>query len=126
MIQSATVILVEDDGSMCLAIERLLEAGGFACRAYASAEDLLAHGVAADAVCLVSDLRLPGMSGLQLLQVLRERGGWPPRVLMTAVDVPGTREAAARHGAVAYLVKPFEGAVLLNAVKAATDLDARL
>lgn len=125
MTQSATVLLVEDDGSMCLAIERLLEAGGFACRTYASAEDLLARGVAGDAVCLVSDLRLPGMSGLQLLQVLHERGGWPPPVLITADDAPGTREAAARHGAVAYLVKPFEGAALLKAVKAATDLDAR-
>ncbi len=123
--QSATVILVEDDGSMCLAIERLLEAGGFACRAYASAEDLLAHGVAGDAACLVSDLRLPGMSGLQLLQVLRDRGGWPPRVLITANDAPGMREAAARHGAVAYLVKPFEGAALLKVVKAAIDLEAR-
>jgi FixJ family two-component response regulator len=119
MMQSATVLVVEDDDSMRAAIERLLGAGGFACRSYASAEALLAGDVAGDAACLVSDLKLPAMSGLQLLGVLRDRGGWPPLVLITAHDAPGLREEAARCGATAYLVKPFAGVALLQAVKAA-------
>jgi FixJ family two-component response regulator len=115
------VLVVEDDDSMREAIERLLGAVGFECTAYASAEALLAGSTGEGAVCLVSDLRLPAMSGLELLAELRARGGWPPLILITAHDAPGLREEAARRGAAAYLVKPFRGTALLDAVKAAIE-----
>jgi two-component system response regulator FixJ len=112
------VLVVEDDDSMREAIERLLSAGGFECTAYASADALLAHGVDEDSVCVISDLRLPGMSGLELLTALRERGMSMPFILITAHDAPPLRVAAMRWGAAAYLAKPFRGAALLDAVRA--------
>ena len=111
------MLVVEDDDSMREAIGRLLEAAGVPSSAYASAEALLEGGAAGDAACVVTDLRLPGMSGLDLLAELRGRGGAPPVILITAHDAPGLREEAARSGAAAYLPKPFRGTTLLETVR---------
>jgi two-component system response regulator FixJ len=119
---AAKVLVVEDDDSMREAIERLLDAGGFRCRAYASAVALLAQGVEADAACVISDLRMPAMSGLELLAALRERDVSLPFILITAHDQPGMRQQALSNGATAYLVKPFRGTFLLDAVRSAIKL----
>jgi len=113
--------VVDDDESLRTALLRLLDAAGFEARGYASAEAFLADGTAEEAECVVSDLRLPGMSGLDLLAKLRARGGSPPLILITAHDAPGLREEALRRGAAAYLAKPFPGTVLLEAVKTAIE-----
>jgi FixJ family two-component response regulator len=115
------VLLVEDDESLRGAIERLLGLAGFSPVAYASAEALLAGGVGETANCVVSDLRLPAMSGLELLAELRARGWRAPLVLITAYDEPGLAEEATRRGAAGYLVKPFHGTTLLAAVRAAIE-----
>jgi len=112
-------LVVEDDNSMREAIERLLVAAGFECAAYASAEALLARGVVGDSTCVISDLRLPGMSGLELLAALRDSDITLPFILITAHDAPGLGEKAIRCGASAYLAKPFRGTVLLDAVRGA-------
>ena len=78
------------------AIARLLDASGVENTTFASAEALLAGGAQEDAACVVSDLRLPAMSGFELLAELRARGGGPPLILITAHDAPGQREEAAR------------------------------
>jgi FixJ family two-component response regulator len=116
-----SVLVVEDDDSMREAIERLLGAAGFGCTAYASADALLAHGVDADSGCVISDLRLPGKSGLELLAMLREMKISLPFILITAHDAPGLREKATSCGATAYLPKPFRGTVLLDAVRGAMN-----
>jgi FixJ family two-component response regulator len=113
------VLVVDDDESMREAIERLLGAAGFEPIAYASAEAALAGGAGSDAVCVVSDLKLPAMSGLELLAELRAQGQHQPLILITAYDAPGLGEDALRRGAAAYLVKPFHGTALLAAVRAA-------
>jgi len=113
------VLLVEDDDSMREAIERLLGAAGFECATYASAEAMLADSADVDAACVVSDLKLPAMSGLELMAELRSRGWKSPLILITAHDAPGLREDALRRGATSYLAKPFRGTVLLDAVNAA-------
>jgi FixJ family two-component response regulator len=113
------VLLVEDDESMRQAVERLLNAYDFECSVYASAEELLAQGGGEGAACVVSDLMLPAMSGLDMLAEMRARGGWPPLVLVTAHDRPGLCEEAVRHGAAGYLAKPFHGAALVAAVESA-------
>jgi FixJ family two-component response regulator len=110
-------LVVEDDDSMREAIERLLSAAGFGCAAYASADALLARGVDEDSACVISDLRLPGMSGLELLAALRERDISLPFILITAHDAPGLRQKAMSCGAAAYLAKPFRGTKLLDAVR---------
>ena len=120
------VLVVEDDESMRQAVERILGLAGFEPRAYASAEALLAAGTAEGAACVVSDLRLPAMSGLELLAALRARGFRAPLVLITAYDEPGLAEEATRRGAAHYLAKPFQGIALLAAVRAAIGTgDAR-
>ena len=113
------VLVVEDDDSMREAIETLLEAAGIQSALYETAEALLANGASAGATCIVSDLKLPGMSGLELLAELRARGGWPPVILITAHDSGALRAEAKRQGVAAYLAKPFLGSALLDAIRSA-------
>lgn len=117
------VLIVEDDASMRQAIERLLGAAGFEAGSYGSAEALLANGAAADARCIVSDLKLPALSGLEMLDEIRARGWQPPLILITAHDAPGLREEAVRHGVSALLAKPFRGSALLDAIASVTGRD---
>jgi len=113
------ILVVEDDDNMREAISRLLDASGLENAVYASAESLLALSTAEDAGCVVSDIRLPGMSGLDLLAEIKAQGRWPPLILVTAHDEPRLREEAARLGAAAFLVKPFARDQLLGAILSA-------
>jgi len=117
--QAGTILVAEDDDSMREAIEQLLNAAGFECEAFSSATALLARGVDQESVCVISDLRLPGMSGLELLGVLKERNPSTPFILITAHDAPELRERAMRNGAAAYLAKPFRGTALLDIINTA-------
>jgi len=116
MNRSKRVLVVEDDDSMRVAIERLLNAAGFATALHASAEELLAVGSVEDDACVVADLALPGLSGIELLGVLRARGWLGSLILITAHDSPSVRQEAARSGVAAYLAKPFPGNSLVAAV----------
>ena len=116
------VLIIEDDDSLRPALERLLHIAGFQVATYASAEALLAEDAAAEgAACVISDLKLPALSGFDLLTEMRARDGWPPLILITAYDAPGLREEAARRGAAAYLSKPFRGAALLETIEAVIE-----
>ena len=117
--QGKRVLVVDDDDGMREAIESLLDAAGFETASYASAEALLAGGAIDGALCVISDLKLPAMSGLELLIKLRTRGSEPPVIVITAHDAPGVRDEAERHGAAAYLAKPFLGSALLAAIDSA-------
>jgi FixJ family two-component response regulator len=119
MLSPRRVLVVEDDGNMRAALERLLTAAGLDCKTYGSAEDMLADGEGVSAGCVISDQRLPAMSGLDLLSTLRLRGVSLPLIMITAFDKPGQRDEAVRRGASAYLLKPFSGAALIAAVKSA-------
>ena len=68
-------------------------------------------------MCIISDLKLPAMSGFELLTALRARGARPPVIVITAHDAPGVRSEAERLGAAAYLAKPFAGSALLAAIE---------
>lgn len=116
-VSSQVVLIVEDDASMRGAIERLLRTTGFLFLAYESAEALLAVDAPTKTACVVSDLRLAGMSGLDLLAELRARGCEAPLILITAYDAPGLREEALHRGAAAYLAKPFLGTTLIEAIR---------
>jgi FixJ family two-component response regulator len=119
------VLLVDDYESMRDAIARLLNAAGYECIAFVTAESLLAHGPGVGAVCVLSDLKMPGMTGLELLIELRRRGGYPPAILMTAHDAPGVREEAMRRGAAGYLAKPFQADQLMSAIEDAIAANER-
>jgi FixJ family two-component response regulator len=120
VIMGRKVLVVEDDDGLRAAVARLLRVAGFECTAYMSAEALLIDSAREHVVCVVSDLKLPGISGLELLPELRAQGELSPFILMTAYDEPGLNEEAVRCGVSAFLVKPFSGTELLNAIKAVT------
>jgi len=110
------ILVVDDDEGMREALKNLLDAAGFETATYASAEALLSDGVIDGALCVISDIRLPVMSGLAMLTALRARGEGIPVIAITAHDEPGVRDEAERHGAAAYLAKPFLGTALLAAI----------
>jgi len=111
-----TVLVVDDDDSMREAIERLMGAAGFTSAGYASAEALLAGGGIGNALCIISDIKLPAMSGLDLLTELRRLGLLTPVILITAHDSAAVRNEAKQRGATAYLAKPFMSRALLAAI----------
>ena len=117
--QKQNVVVVDDDMSMNQAIKRLLLAGGFAVETFQSAEALLESDAAENAGCLVLDVGLPGLSGFELQQRLKQRGAERPVIFITAHDLPSSQEQAQKAEAVAYLPKPFPGLSLMAAVSEA-------
>jgi FixJ family two-component response regulator len=111
------ILVVEDDDGMREAIENLLGVAGFSTVVYESAEAMLAEDTSERALCVVSDLNLPAMSGLDLLTELRRRSWHVPVIIITAYDSESTRQEAARRGAIAYLPKPFPSIALLTAIE---------
>jgi two-component system response regulator FixJ len=111
------VVVVDDDDSLRDAMARLLTAAGFESDSYDSAESLLAVGLRPDAACVVSDLKLPGMTGLELLASLEAQGSSVPVVLITAHDSAGMADVVRRQGAAAYMAKPFRGTALLGVIR---------
>jgi FixJ family two-component response regulator len=121
--QQLFVAVVEDDAGLRDATESLLNAAGFTVRAYSTAQEFLRSKPAHRAGCLILDVRLPGMSGLELQQQLRELGVGIPIVFITAEADPDgqMRAQALRAGALAFLDKPFRDGDLLPAVQAAFE-----
>ena len=109
--------VVEDDESMRDSVESLLNVAGFSTATYASAEAMLAEGTSEGTLCVISDLQLPAMSGLDLLTELRLRNWRLPVIIITAHDSASTRKEAMRRGAAAYLANPFPSASLLTAIE---------
>jgi len=112
------VILVEDDAGLRAALQRMLRAWGFETRAYESAEAALADPALDWPDCLVVDLNLPAMSGLDLVDRLRERGVTAPAVMISAHDEARVREQMRRRGIEHFLPKPFLGGALVRAIDA--------
>jgi FixJ family two-component response regulator len=117
------VYVVEDDEGMREAIEELLSVAGFRTVVYGSAEAYLNQASAESPLCVISDLNLPAMSGLELLTELGRRNEQPPVIVITAFDSASTRQEAARLGASAFLAKPFTSKALLTAID---DIAARM
>ena len=114
------VAVVDDEPSMLKAIERLLNARGFATRVFASAESFLADEARNEVSCLVLDIHLGGMSGLDLQRRLKASGSQLPIVFVTAIDDEAVHQQAMDAGCVAYLRKPFLAHLLISAIEKAT------
>jgi DNA-binding response OmpR family regulator len=114
------VIIVDDDRSVSMSLDRLLTANGFKTLTFSSAEALKESSRLAQARCLILDINLPGISGLEVAREIRKnRSGRPGLIFITAYDQPEYRSEATALGALAYLSKPFVGEKLLTAVRAA-------
>ena len=115
------VIIVEDDGGLRAALKRVLSAWGFETKAYASAEAALADHDLDWPDCLVVDLNLPAMSGLDLVDRLRQRGVTAPAVVISAQDEARVHDELRRRGIEYFLPKPFLGSALVRTVDAALE-----
>ncbi len=115
------VSIVDDDDLMRTALQGLLKAVGLPARAFASAEAFLESGHQHDTACLIADIRMSGMSGLELQAKLNAERVRIPTIFMTAHGDERLRMQALRAGAVEFLAKPFDNNALLESVRAALE-----
>jgi FixJ family two-component response regulator len=113
------IAIVDDDESVQSALQDLVEAAGHLATSFGSAEAFLDSGQRRDAACLITDIRMPGMSGLELQAKLRAEQSKIPIIFITAHGDEKMRMQAMRAGAVDFLTKPFDEKVLLDCVEAA-------
>jgi FixJ family two-component response regulator len=110
------VAVIDDDESFCRSLDRLLRAAGFHSIAYQSAEDFLADRKRPRFDCLVLDIKLPGISGLELQRQLRADAESIPVIFVTSYDSPELRTKAENIGARAYFRKTDSGDAIINCI----------
>jgi FixJ family two-component response regulator len=115
------VCIVDDDESLRRSVRNLLTSAGFRVEAFASAGTFLQSSHRENTGCLVLDLRMDGMSGLDLLRHLGATGSRIPVIILTAHGDDEARQRSLQEGAVAFFRKPFRGDALLDAVRTALD-----
>jgi FixJ family two-component response regulator len=117
----STIYLIDDDASVRRALMRVMTQAGLPCEAFDSAEAFLASVNEGDTGCIVADMTMPGMSGLDLKTLLDSSPHHLPIVLLTAHDTDEMRAAARNAGAAGYFRKPVDTQALLDAVRWACD-----
>lgn len=115
----AVVSVVDDDESVRNSLKRLLRSMGFEVRTFPSALDFLQEAPLHDPGCVIVDVRMPEMNGLELQKRLNDSGISVPVIFITAYEDPGVREQAMQAGALAFLQKPFNDQHLLDAIGSA-------
>jgi FixJ family two-component response regulator len=115
------ISVVDDDASVLSATIDLLDSAGLACEAFPSAEAYLASGRVRSTSCLILDVSMPGMNGVELKRRLIQAGHSVPTIFITAFPEERTRVQAQSHGAICYLCKPYRDHELLTCVRLALD-----
>jgi len=110
------VVVVDDDPGMLKGLARLLNASGYDTEIFESAEAFLRRSQSREAICLVLDIHLSGMSGIELRRQLAASGSKVSVIFMTAIDDEVIREEAIATGCIAFLYKPFPGRQLIEAI----------
>ena len=116
------ISVVDDDQVVREATADLIEALGYEAITFASAEEFLDSGQLESTACLITDLQMPGIDGLELQRRLVATGYTTPMIFITAFPKEGARDNALQAGAVAFLVKPFEEASLISSIEMALAL----
>ena len=116
-----TIYIVEDDASLRNALRRLLMSAHYRVLPFASAEEFFRSDFTSVAGYLLLDIKLPGISGFELLERLRASGVQMPVIIITSQDREGMEERAMRLGATAYLRKPVDEETLLSAIRRAME-----
>jgi FixJ family two-component response regulator len=119
--KTKVVAIVDDDDLMRSALHGLLKAVGLPAQAFASAEEFLKSGQQQQTACLIADIRMPGMSGLELQARLNADQCRIPTIFITAHGDERMRMQALRAGAVEFLTKPFDNKALIESVRAALE-----
>lgn len=117
--RSLVVAIVDDEIAVRRALGRLLMAAGLESEVFSSAEEFLHRSSDKSPDCLILDVRLPGMSGLELQRQPAADHDRTPILFVTSHDDPGSRASALRAGAIAFLLKPFTEEALLEAIRSA-------
>jgi FixJ family two-component response regulator len=119
---SKLIAIIDDDEAMQDSLGDLLEAAGLAARCFGSAEEFLKSDLHCTAACLIVDIRMPKMSGLELQAKLKEEECNIPIIFITAHGDARMRIQAMRRGAVEFLAKPFDHQLLLKRVRSALNM----
>ena len=120
-VKTKMVAIVDDDELMRGALRGLLKSVGVPTQAFASAEEFLKSGMQFETACLIADIRMPGMSGLELQAKLNADRCSIPTIFITAHGDAKMRMQALRAGAAEFLTKPFDDEVLIENVRAALE-----
>jgi FixJ family two-component response regulator len=120
-VKSKFIAVLDDDDSVRSALQGLLKAVGLPAQAFASAEEFLKSSQLQQIACLIADIRMPGMSGLELQAKLNAERCRIPIIFITAHGDAKMRMQALRAGAVEFLAKPFDDEALLESVRAALE-----
>ncbi len=117
MAEDPVVSIVDDDVSVRRSTRRLLQSSGFRAEVFASAEEFLDSELAGNTACLILDLRMPGMNGLELQRRLAQNGNAVPVIFLSAQASEEDERSALRAGAVQFLRKPISKEALLSAIR---------
>jgi FixJ family two-component response regulator len=115
----AVISVIDDDASVRAATNNLLSSHGYLVHTFASAEDFLQSALVASSSCVIADVQMPAMSGLDLLTHMRNEGYNAPFIFITAFPDESVRVRAFKAGAACFLAKPFGGPALIGCVEAA-------
>lgn len=118
-VRTATIAIVDDDADVRGSVESLMRSAGLGVNSFASAEAFLASPLCAQTDCLVTDLHMPGMDGLDLQRELHRRGLAFPVIVVTGFANATARHKALQAGALAFLAKPVDPDVLLDHIEGA-------
>jgi FixJ family two-component response regulator len=121
---SKLIAIIDDDESMQDSLLDLMECTGLVARCFGSAEEFLVSGLHRQPGCLITDILMPKMSGLELQARLKEEECDIPIIFVTAYGDARTRIQAMREGAIEFFAKPFDHHLLLKTVRAALDMSA--
>jgi two-component system response regulator FixJ len=124
-VKKSVVVGVDDDIRIRESIARLAKSAGYTVVMFPSAEALLASGTLAGAGCLISDVRMPGMDGLELQRLVSVENPKLPIILISGHLDEQVRERALRAGAAAFLFKPFDGEELLGVIQRTIESDSQ-
>jgi two-component system, LuxR family, response regulator FixJ len=119
---SKLIAIIDDDESICDSLRDLVESAGLMARCFGSGEEFLESGLHHQAACLITDILMPKMSGLELQTRLKDEECDIPIIFITAFGDANMRIQAMREGAVEFLAKPFDHHLLLKTVRVALDL----
>jgi FixJ family two-component response regulator len=117
------ISIIDDDESVRVATNRLVRSLGYTAHTFASAEDFLASSQVNDTSCMIADVQMPGMSGIELQSHLLAQGHHLPIIFITAFPEESARTKALNSGAVCFLTKPFDGATLVRHLDAVLQKD---
>jgi FixJ family two-component response regulator len=117
--QIPVISIIDDDPSVRAATHRLVRSLGFSARTFASAADFLQSPHVNDTACVIADVQMPGMSGVELQSCLIAQGSFVPMIFITAYPEDSIRSRAMKAGAICFLSRPFDGLRMIECIRTA-------